>query len=660
LATLAELWVLIKSNSDDLNKGLDGAKKNVGSFSTNATKLIGGAVAGAAVAAGAAILAIGKGAFDVSVETEAAANQMAASLGLPIEEAEKFAEVAKRVYGNNFAESVGDAAIAVEGLAKQLGLSAEDPALQTMAENAFRLRDVFGVEVADSIDAVTTLTQQFGISNTEAFDLLAKGYQTGLDRSGDFLDTIGEYSVQFAEGGASAVEFFSALDTGLQGGMLGTDKAADAFKEFRVRIQDGSKLTAESLTAIGLSAEEITTGLANGSITTKDAWDLVQAALLKTKDTSVQFQAGVGLIGTQFEDLGAKTILAMDLTEDWADGGLESISKLDAKYNTFGGAVEGIWRRLTVSVSPFTDKILNLINDAMPKVMEAFDAFDANVGPAMEAVGTVIGNVVTAVQGFFGQFKNSVTEDGNGPIEYWKEWIDTNLPLVQTLFENILGAIQGFWALFGDDIMHIVQNTFDTAFLIIDTVMRTIGDLITLSLQLLTGDWEGAGQTLEGIVTRIWDTITAVVTNKIDSIMTLFTAIDWGELGRSIIEGIANGISSAAGKIAEAAEDAARDAYEAAKDWLGISSPSKKTEKEIGKPFAEGIGKGIEDSMRGLSGSVNSGLGGLMNGITTPSFAGVGGGGMNITVNVSGDNATYEGGRAVGRGIQDELRRRGA
>lgn len=654
--TLAEAVVFFKGDDKQLSSDLDSAETKTKGFAGNATALIGGAVAGAAVAAGAAIIGIGAAALDVSSDTRQAAGDIAASLGLPIEEAEKFAEVARRVYGNNFADSVTDAADAVGQLAKQMGLTADDPALQTMTENAFRLRDVFGVEVNESVDAVKTLMENFGVTSEEAFDLLATGYQRGLDRSGDFLDTIGEYSNQFAEGGASAVEFFSALDSGSQGGMLGIDKAADAFKEFRVRIQDGSTLTKESLEMIGLSADEITTGLADGSLTVKDAWDMVQRALVTTNDSSVQFQAGVGLIGTQFEDLGAKTVLAMDITEDWAEGGLSSITSLDAKYQSFGGAVEGIWRRLTVSISPFTDKLLELVNDAMPAIMGAFDAFDAAVGPTMEGIGKTIDTVVSAVKGWFGEFKTSIDVNAIGPLQYWQDWADENLPRVQQIFETVLGFIQAFWVEWGDEIMFVVNNTFENAWLIIDTVMRTIGDLITLALQLITGDWEGAGATIEGIVTRIWETITTVVTNQIESLKELFGSIDWGELGRNIIQGIADGIGAAGSIIADAARDAAENAYDAAKRFLGISSPSKKAEEGIGVPFGEGIAKGIESTIGGLAGTVNLGLSNMMGGIQTQ---GAGTGSINITVNVSGDNATYESGRAVGRGINDELRKRG-
>lgn len=659
---LADALVYLATEDSALRSGLEGAKQTTTSWAGNIagvakTALVAGVATAGAAAAGA-VIAIGKAAFDVSSETRQAARDMAASLGLPIGEAEKFAEVAKRVYGNNFAESVGDAAGAVTELAKQLGVTADDPALQTMTENAFRLRDTFDVDVAESINTVKSLTENFGISSTEAFDLLAAGYQRGLDSSGDLLDTIGEYSNQFAAGGASAAQFFSALDTGLAGGMLGTDKAADAFKEFRLRIQDGSQLTADSLAAIGLSAQEITAGLSSGTLTVVDVFDQVQAAMLGTEDPIARFNAGVGLLGSQYEDLGEKTILAMDLTNDWAEGTEGAITSLDAKYGSFGEVVSGVWRRLVVSVTPFTDKLLELVNSAMPLVMGAFDKFDATVGPAMERAGGVIDRVVGFVRGLFGQFGQTVDQQGTARFAYFKTWLDENMPRVQQIVEAVLGAIQSFWTSHGDAIMTVVNNTFSVAVTIIDAALKTILDLVTVVLQVLTGDWEGAGQTLLGIVQRIWDTVSEVFRTQIDSIRTLITDFDWGALGRNIVDGIADGLRNAAGRIADAAREAARSAYEAARNWLGISSPSKRAAEGIGEPFAEGIAEGARAELGRIQGDVQRGIEGFF-GSLQPQAAGAGAGAMSITVHVSGRDATYEGGRAVGRGILDELRSRG-
>ena len=52
--------------------------------------------------------------------------------------------------------------------------------------------------------------------------------------------------------------------------------------------------------------------------------------------------------------------------------------------------------------------------------------------------------------------------------------------------------------------------------------------------------------------------------------------MDWGKIGIDLISGIAKGIGDAVSMIVEAAVDAAKAAFNAAKQWLGISSPSKK------------------------------------------------------------------------------------
>ncbi len=761
---LADALVYLATNSDKLKEGLGQAEQVTKSWTQNfagmaKTALIGGVVT-AGAAATTAVVAIGKAAFDVSSETRQAARDMAASLNLPIEEAEKFAEVAKRVYGNNFAESVGDAADAVENIAMTMGLAADDPALQTLTEHAFRLRDAFDVDVAESVSAAQTLVENFGVSGEEAFQLIAHGYQSGLDRSGDFLDTIGEYSTQFKEGGASAYEFFGFLETGLQGGMLGTDKAADAFKEFRLRIQDGSESTITALNAIGLNAEEMSAQMAAGTLDAATAFGMVRNALTEVDDQNLQMQAGVALMGSQFEDLGMQIVSGLRLTEPDFEKLDTSLTALSQQYGSFGGMASAVWRRIVVSATPVTDKILEMANNAMPAVMGAFDAFDAAMGPVidtltalasyiqavvedgdtlndwlthlpepLQGVAQAIGNVITWFQGL----GTSIDEDGSGRFQYFKDWIDQNMPRIQQIVETVINAISGFWQEHGDAIMYVVNNTITVAFTIIDTALKNLMDVISLALQLLTGDWEGAWETMKGMVERTWTTIQTVVGTQLDSVWRLITDFDWGELGRNIVEGIAAGLRNAGGIIADAARQAAQSAYDAARSWLGIHSPST-VFAYLGEQSGAGYGKGFVDSMsleeqrmaaeldritrdlaerqaqdaeavlqQGLASlggnvtqlgapnvpgnvapsssarpenlparlldgledaarRVDRQLSMLLDAVETQTALAVEGARrppLELTVYVSGADATYAAGRAVGRGVLDELRSRG-
>ena len=80
-------------------------------------------------------------------------------------------------------------------------------------------------------------------------DLYVSGMQRGLNNSGDFADTIGEFAVQYSDAGFSADEFFSILETGGQGGAHGTAKISDAIKEMNIRLNDGSDETKEAFPA---------------------------------------------------------------------------------------------------------------------------------------------------------------------------------------------------------------------------------------------------------------------------------------------------------------------------------------------------------------------------------------------------------------------------
>ena len=57
------------------------------------------------------------------------------------------------------------------------------------------------------------MMENFGISASEAYDYIARGAQNGLDYSGELLDNISEYSVQFKKMGLSASDMFTIFST---------------------------------------------------------------------------------------------------------------------------------------------------------------------------------------------------------------------------------------------------------------------------------------------------------------------------------------------------------------------------------------------------------------------------------------------------------------
>lgn len=625
--TLAEAIVYFKGDDKQLDDAQKESKGKTESWAGEVTNVIKNAFIGGAAIAGTAILTIGGKAFDVAKQIDAATDQIGASLGLTDTEAKKFGATIKTVYGDNFGDSIEDVGKSIENVAKQLRLTADDPALVKVTENAYRLKDVFGVEVNDSIDAVKTLMEKFGITADEAFDHLTAGYQRGLDRSGDFLDTIGEYSVQFAEGGASVTEFFSALDTGLQGGVLGTDKAADAFKEFRVRIQDGSTLTAQSLEQIGLNADDITSKLNDGSITVKDAWDMVQRALIKTTDAGVQFQAGVGLIGTQFEDMGAKAVLAMDLTNDWADGGLKATSELDSKYTNLGSVAEGMWRKFEVGIAPAGEAILGFVNDNLPAVQELVDGVSSKIVEFIQAIPVALTEMHTkwdndwaGIRSTWTEFKDALP---NEQAAFWAEWnrtFDTGSGENQTSWEDffraVFGTVTGYGTL-------IIENWTLT--------LAIIGSSWRAFTAIFRGDW----QSMWSETYTFWNSITDEFLNVIE--------FSFGADLRNAFAGALNGIW-----------DTLASWWDTLKSWYNSTIGSIPGMTQLsGSPDFAIVNP---DNVRRIN-QINSGGSGGFGGDEPQAQAQGNTTINNITVNQQ--NGSYEQGWATVDGVLDAMRFRG-
>ncbi len=72
---------------------------------------------------------------------------------------------------------------------------------------------------------------QFGIDGDTAMALIAKGAQNGLDYSGELLDSISEYSVQFAKKlGLMLMICLKLCKKGAETGAFNLDKVGDAIK----------------------------------------------------------------------------------------------------------------------------------------------------------------------------------------------------------------------------------------------------------------------------------------------------------------------------------------------------------------------------------------------------------------------------------------------
>lgn len=380
--TVASLEAVLNLNKKGFDDGLKKSSAALGKFG-GALKT--GIVGGAAAATGA-LVGVSSAAFDFQRDLDNATAALAADLGVTKDEASEFEGVMKDIFANNFGEGFEDIGAAVGLINKQLG-DLPDKELQQVAEGVFSISDAFDKDLAEVVDAQKVLMEEFGLTSTQALDFVSAGFQKGLDRSGDFTDSIREYGNLFGDAGATAEQFFSTLQTGAEGGVLGTDKIADAFKEFQLRVLEGDKAVlaaTESLFGddLGMFQAEI----AAGDTTVTEFFDKVVKGLDSIEDPIQKQAMGVAFFGTQFEDLGASMTEGLNVGQTAMEDLAGSTEALGGQYDTLGAKFEGIKRQALTALAPLgeviTDNLMMFLEQAMPVIQEFAATLTETLGPA--------------------------------------------------------------------------------------------------------------------------------------------------------------------------------------------------------------------------------------------------------------------------------------
>lgn len=294
---LKKAWQDVQDNAEAFGTSASENFKGIGDAAEEAGTSIDGLAGKMQSALAAAGLAYGaKEIVDIGVSYEKAMNQVATSTGAAGAELESLQSIASNVYADNFGESMEDTAAGVAEIYKRTGLVDEE--LQKATESAYLLRDAFGYELNESTQAATQLMKVFGVTADEAYNLIAQGAQKGLDQNGDMLDTLNEYSVQFANLGYSAEDMFNMLANGVQNGTWSVDKLGDAVKEMNIRLNDGT--ADEALQALGLGFAESATDAAalkqaaldvsKAEVDLAQAQQNVQEQLSKNGSASLEYQ----------------------------------------------------------------------------------------------------------------------------------------------------------------------------------------------------------------------------------------------------------------------------------------------------------------------------------------------------------------------------------
>lgn len=309
---------------------------------------------------GAGVTAVGTATAGVLVNLgngyNKAVNQIGSATGATGKELKQLGQIAQNVYSHNFGDSLEDVADGISVVRQNTQLMGEE--LQAATEAGFALRDTFGYELSESARTASALMKNFGIDANKAYNIIATGAQKGADQNGDLLDTLNEYSTQYAALGLSADQFVNGLIAGAEAGVFSIDKVGDAVKEFNIRAKDGSKSTTSAFATLGLKASTTMQAFAKGGDTAQKTFFQVIEALEAMKDPVEKNQTAVALFGTQYEDLEKTVLPVLASMEDASKTTYDALGEInEIKYKDLGSALQGLKRTIEGALIPAASKI---------------------------------------------------------------------------------------------------------------------------------------------------------------------------------------------------------------------------------------------------------------------------------------------------------------
>lgn len=358
-------------------------------------------------------------AVQVAGNMDKGVRKIASATNASAEDMQNLRSVVETIYGDNFGESAEDIADSISKIKQNLGDLSDDELIK-ITESAYALQDVFDYGVDESSRAVKAMMENFDVSAAEAYDYIARGAQNGLDYSGELLDNISEYSVQFKKMGLSASDMFTIFENGAVNGAWNLDKIGDSVKELAIRVIDGSDTTKQGFEALGFKADEMAKKFGAGGETARTAFQEVITALAAMDDPVAQNTAGINLMGTMWEDMGAQAVLALgDISDSAYDcaGALDDIK--DINYGGLPDTLESIKRQIDLLIEPIGKSLvpsLNEVSETISDVREKGDLQEIAVSVSEFISGALtlllkninlIASAVTGVTAAFIAFKTA-------------------------------------------------------------------------------------------------------------------------------------------------------------------------------------------------------------------------------------------------------------
>lgn len=283
---------------------------------------------------------------------------------------------------------------------------------------------------------------------------------------------------------------------------------------------------------------------------------------------------------------------------------LPALQPLMSALQNLGNAIMPIITAAIQTIAPVLSTLVSNIGQTMSVIATA-------VTPVINNIASLIQAVLPAIQSAFQIWGTYIQGVINAVFPFIQTVVTSVMNVVNAIISTVLAAINGDWSGVWEGIQNIVSSVWNGIQSIVSGAINAVSGVISSVLSGISGIFSSVWNGIKGAVSSAWSGITSAVSSGVSSMMNFITSIpsrimgvfsgagSWLlSAGQNIIQGLINGITNAIGGAISAVKDAVGGIIDGAKSLLGIASPSKVFDREIGRMIPAGLGRGVSENER--------------------------------------------------------------
>lgn len=462
--------------------------------------------------------------------------------------------------------------------------------IQTYADNAYKTAGLSANEYMETVTSFSASLLQSLDGDTEKAAAAADLAITDMADNANKMGTAME-SIQYAYQGF-AKQNYTMLDN-LKLGYGGTKEEMQRLLADAEKLS-GVKYDLSSYADIVEAIHVIQTEMGITGTTAKEASTTIQGSVASMKAAWANLMVGMADDTQDFDLLLSNFIESIGTVAD------NLLPRIGVVIEGMGKLVAGLAPKIASALPTLTNELLpNLVELGVQSISALVQGIQENgdslaagalsiVGTLAEGIAELLPMVADTAASLAVSLADGLTESLPNIIPVAIETIST---LVENLTENantiIDAGIQIILAL-GEGLIAALPQLIETVPQIVINIANVINDnapkLVDTALYLIT-------RLAVGLVQAI-PTLVANIPKIIEAIVDAFMAFQWLNLGKQLIDGVANGVK----KAGESMATAAKNTFSKFKSKLaGVEVASEL--KNIGKHIIDGIVSGIKSSL---------------------------------------------------------------